>query len=105
MDKRVKSKWLKALRSRKYKQTTGRLRRDGNERCCLGVLADVQKMKWKLDEEDVYRIEFEDWLLDAEMFYGTAAGGLEFEVAKQLATMNDGGKKFYQIARWIERNL
>ena len=38
MNKRTKAKWLKALRSGKYKQTRGKLQRGGRN-CCLGVLA------------------------------------------------------------------
>lgn len=38
----IKRRWLKALRSGKYKQGTGSLR-DGDGFCCLGVLCDVVK--------------------------------------------------------------
>lgn len=45
MDKRIKARWLKALRSGKYKQTTGMLKRieDNGQPtfCCLGVLCDL----------------------------------------------------------------
>jgi hypothetical protein len=45
----VKKKWVAALRSGKYKQGTGALRR-GDEYCCLGVLCDVYRkatgMRW-----------------------------------------------------------
>ena len=45
MNKEIKDKWVTALRSGKYKQTTGALRRvtaDGESGfCCLGVLCDV----------------------------------------------------------------
>lgn len=65
MDKRIKTKWLKALRSRQFKQTTGQLREDFDRApdpdypddpdmeisvqgpksrfCCLGVLCEVLK--------------------------------------------------------------
>lgn len=33
--------WIKALRSGKFKRTAGRLRGNGNRRCCLGVACDV----------------------------------------------------------------
>ncbi len=33
--------WVAALRSDKYKQTTGQLRREDNRFCCLGVACDV----------------------------------------------------------------
>lgn len=40
MNPEIKSRWVAALRSGEYKQTTGRLRRDGGM-CCLGVLTDL----------------------------------------------------------------
>lgn len=40
------AKWINALRSGKYKQTTGMLN-DGSGFCCLGVLCDISKVgKW-----------------------------------------------------------
>lgn len=43
MEKRIKTKWLKALRSGKYKQTT-RFLKDENGYCCLGVLCDLHRL-------------------------------------------------------------
>lgn len=40
MDKRLKKKWVKALRSGEYEQGRGHLCRDGKY-CCLGVLCVV----------------------------------------------------------------
>jgi hypothetical protein len=40
LKKRVKKKWLEALRSGKYEQTSGTLSQDGKY-CCLGVLCEV----------------------------------------------------------------
>lgn len=40
MKKSVKNLWVKALKSGKYKQTTGTLK-DNYGFCCLGVLCDV----------------------------------------------------------------
>lgn len=40
MDKHVKTKWIKALRSGDYKQTKATLR-DTEGFCCLGVLCDI----------------------------------------------------------------
>ena len=37
----VKTKWLDALRSGKYKQGRGILRRPDGSFCCLGVLCDI----------------------------------------------------------------
>lgn len=40
MNKSVATKWVKALRSGKYKQGYKHLRRD-NKYCCLGVLCEI----------------------------------------------------------------
>jgi len=56
MNKRIKTKWLKVLRSGNYKQGMTVLhsagKRGGNYKfCCLGVLCDIylkeKKLKWK----------------------------------------------------------
>lgn len=46
MKKSVKKKWVAALNSGKYKQTTGALKND-NGFCCLGVLCDVYRKEKK----------------------------------------------------------
>ena len=50
MDKALKQKWTKALRSGRYKQAQGVLKMDGAY-CCLGVLCNVMGAKFKLDED------------------------------------------------------
>ncbi len=96
-------KWVDALRSRKYKQTKGWLKHQhGDEigHCCLGVACDLYNpKKWN---SGTYR-------------YGTKTHstglptnlqkkiGLSNKDESDLICMNDGGKKFYQIARWLER--
>ena len=40
MDLKIKNRWVKALRSGKYKQTKNILNGQGNF-CCLGVLCDI----------------------------------------------------------------
>jgi len=50
MNKRIKKKWIKALRSGKYKQGKMVLHSTDNKFCCLGVLCDLyvkeKKSKW-----------------------------------------------------------
>lgn len=59
MLKRIKTKWLKALRSGKYRQVKGAMRRGilDNEKtfgyCCLGVLTDLYCKEIGKDFEDV----------------------------------------------------
>lgn len=41
MKKNIAMKWVKALRSGKYKQGRDRLRTENNKFCCLGVLCNL----------------------------------------------------------------
>ena len=41
MNPEIKAKWVAALRSGKYTQGRGALRRTNGEMCCLGVLCDI----------------------------------------------------------------
>lgn len=112
MEKALKEKWLKALRSGRYKQTRKALKRqseNGDCRyCCLGVLCDVSgEGKWvELGCREI-RYTFVD---------GTMAGALSPEFKKRhgipLKTMNlliamndDNGMSFEEIADWIETNI
>ncbi len=111
MDPVIKVKWLAALRSDKYGQTTGKLyeterSQGGDGYCCLGVLAKVQgepiETQWYIDT-------LEKSHLDEHL-----AAGLSMDVMKRLAAMNDGSvfnghpfrrSTFNQIAAYIERYL
>jgi|ERR1043166_3191656 hypothetical protein len=59
MNKRVKTRWLKALRSGQYKQGIGRLKtlNDPDEFCCLGVLCDIALHSTKEGKKFVYEEE------------------------------------------------
>ena len=104
MDRKIKAKWLAALRSRKFKQTTGQLHRslDSNEvvdgqaepgHCCLGVLNEICHLGAAPNAGGFTSVEL-------------GRIGLDKEAQDHLINMNDdNGAKFYQIARWIERNL
>lgn len=60
MNKEIKTLWVKALRSGKYKQGRGALRNTNNEFCCLGVLCDVARKEGvigrpkKMKDEGLY---------------------------------------------------
>jgi len=93
MNKEIKTKWLKALRSKRYKQTTGTLcDRDGGY-CCLGVLARIQGAK----KENL----FDRGILKADL--AKYAAGLRIQSQNILADLNDDGKDFIQIADYIEK--
>jgi hypothetical protein len=112
MKETYKQQWVAALRSGQYSQTKGQLRtteaiakmvQQPVGFCCLGVLSDVVK-----DEIGGY------W--DSHGNFHDGDGGnngycLPLSVVKltglndkqdTLATMNDGGSTFNEIADWIE---
>lgn len=113
-------KWIKALRSRKYKQATGRLaaiERDGDKEpkiqyCCLGVACDLAvkagiKISVKKFSDE---IEFggQSYFLPEQVriWLGLRTNRGHFEQRNRetdLADLNDEGKSFHQIARIIER--
>lgn len=125
MDPEVKKKWLEALRSGKYKQGKGKLKRSDTY-CCLGVLCDlyIQELdaKEEIDPETVQYWEEEDQCYDN-------SGELPYEVImwadlnkdipdvrdgtrrlRNLAELNDGTdyirpRTFEQIANYIEKSL
>ena len=113
MDPELKAKWLKALRSGRYKQGRGALRDENNCYCCLGVLGDIfDPSKWSTYADNqvsgcdtaVYSYGTEVEMLRSEMLRG-----LGIEDGTILASMNDGEdgppQDFLAIAEWIERNL
>lgn len=98
MDAKLKKKWIKALRSGKYKQCKGNLRQ-GETFCCLGVLAHQADMKFSRQTDGIYtpkehRHSYDPiWNLVGESF------------GRELSGMNDGGASFSKIADYIEKNL
>lgn len=111
-------KWIKALRSGKYKQAREKLCKvdsKGNERfCCLGVACDLFiKSGGDLESEDS---------IDGFRWYGSDDSSLPgavqswlglssdtgnlipFSFGNSLAGKNDNGASFKQIADIIEKN-
>ena len=96
MDKKLKAKWVKALRSGKFKQTRGTLFDGVSAYCCLGVLNVIGR---------------------GVKGHGVFGGGYSYAAQKtglrdgELSDLNDGvrgliePKSFKQIATWIEKNL
>lgn len=102
MNPEVKKVWINELRSGRYRQTDGALRK-GRSYCCLGVLCDLSKAaKWTPTS----------W---GEGVYDGSSGILPFSVGEwadlsdgqqgDLAEMNDNGATFAEIADWIEKHL
>jgi hypothetical protein len=93
-----KRKWLKALRSGKYEQAKGSLKKDGGY-CCLGVLRDVINPNSRAGDEYLCKTH--------SLLVGLPHEGSSNEVGTQydLAAMNDAGKSFKEIANYIEKRL
>ena len=131
MNKQVKARWLAALRSGKYTQGTGALKQEGStgsEFCCLGVLCDISGLgiwrervtMYSRIKEYIVTDEPELSILhpDVKTWAGLEAAdpqvkpstelqeryGFKIEVPS-LATLNDRGASFSEIADLIEEQL
>ena len=99
--------WVAALRSGKYKQGRGRLRR-GDSFCCLGVLCDLSKLsEWKsggyygsADEARAMHppVSVLEWA-------GLRSESGKFGRRHYLSNMNDERFTFAAIADTIEANV
>lgn len=88
MDTELKAKWMAALRSGEYRQTTNTLCDElpMPSYCCLGVLCVIAKQEL---DSSAY-----NWLTKTTRDYGP------------FVEMNDDqGKTFPEIADYIEKNL
>ena len=114
MDKKLKKQWVKALRSKKYKQATGQLRvkegKNDYSYCCLGVLCDITKTNWHNpfmedgEKEPLHKFEALPPRLVKRFGLKNGAGELP-NSTNSLAELNDGGKSFKEIADIIEKEL
>lgn len=107
MNKPIKFKWIKALRSGRYKQTKTYLKREVDkgkfEYCCLGVLCTVEKIKNKKSLDGGYEFDGAKAILTATLLN-------EFRLTEKqqdiLTDMNDSeNKNFKEIADYIEKHL
>lgn len=120
MKKTVTKKWVKALRSGEYLQGRGYLAQEENGEhkfCCLGVLCNIYqeekgglKISTSKYNDDIYSYNGNNSTAIDEVMKWS---GLKNELGKfkyknnrtgDLATLNDNGKSFKQIADIIEKN-
>lgn len=100
MKKSIMKRWVKALRSGKYKKGTGQLR-SGNRFCCLGVLCELSTLPYEHFEEGLPRdvIAWAGMRTDCGKILG---------LPRDLTGYNDGTecrmKSFNAIANLIEKN-
>lgn len=125
MDKKLRAKWIRALRSGKYRKATGSLEkisvRSGKTlgNCCLGVLCRITKQR------ALKPVKFNDGRYNDSLCFIRAGNdsflpeatakrlGLTRKMQELLAQMNDGGIKqkggrphnFKSIADFIKVRL
>lgn len=103
-------KWVRALRSGKFKQTKkvlARVRAGETRYCCLGVACELYRRETKEIEKKVVKnvVYFDDkqftLLRDVQSWLGLEGDCGEYE-GSSLAEQNDDGVKFEKIADIIE---
>lgn len=107
----VKEKWLAALRSDNYTQTSGKLRINDSF-CCLGVLCDLYS-KETGNEWEGYNYSFKflgstgvlPWKVCDWANLRDEGALLNEEGNSSLWSLNDSGKTFEEIADVIEKEL
>ena len=113
MNPELKASWTTRLRSGKYRQSKGALRRRGEEFdtfCCLGVLCEIAVEDGKVNRPEKpefvgynYKYDGESGLLPLEL---EGWSRIDFDDRQTLMDMNDiHGKTFEEIADWIDANL
>lgn len=130
MKKEVAKKWVKALRSGKYKQGQGYLKQYTNKgelrHCCLGVLCELYNDSMKKNHKKTLITKIRNGLTNDYITFNKKEGELPVLVRKwagindslgsyavedvveeidSLAGMNDCGKTFKTIANFIEKNV
>lgn len=112
MNQQVKTQWLKALRSGEYQQARGRLW-GYKGFCCLGVLCDIyvkeSNHQWEEDDFGGHKIFDESAMLPIEVMtwagLSEANPSISDRANNSLASINDRGSSFEEIADLIEKNL
>ena len=113
-------RWVDALRSGEYEQGTDALRTAENTFCCLGVACDLLVKDGVLSP---WTRDYDDWTVegvsealpqDAQKFIGSTTAWGKFDDLPiyvdgnyhyDLATANDTGETFGQIANYIEAQI
>lgn len=106
MKRELRDKWVAALRSGTYKQTTKgvlRMRRGGY--CCLGVLCEIEGVPKDKSETHMGKSV---WAYDGEHFSLPSQFREDESLMiwqSALQKLNDWGTKFPKLADYIEANI
>lgn len=109
MNKRIKARWVKALRSGKYKQGINKLKTHDGKYCCLGVLTDLYCKSKKRAWASVHNGGDETLPVRVQKWAGVDGDNPEV-LGECISEYNDGGgnapkKSFRGIATLIEKHL
>ena len=118
MKKEIAEKWVAALRSGAYSQVTGALTYGGNGYCCLGVLCQMAANegathRFESEHGGVYtygssRDNADTAYLPMDVRKWSGVGthrGYVSSIDCSLATLNDNGKTFAEIADVIQTHV
>lgn len=113
MNKTIKTRWIKALLSGKYKQASGRLKdTDKNGKptfCVLGVLCDLhRRTKAGRSWSRGARYMGQGFRLPATVAKWAGLDSTDPQMTgalRTLATMNDDGYSFKRLAKVIQTEL
>jgi hypothetical protein len=115
MDRKIKRKWVKALRSGRYQQAQSELKTENNTYCCLGVLCNVVGARWANSDEGWLIAKLKGAVINVpngEILTPKFLKQIGLTKYRQdiLTRMNDGegftrGSSFTEIAAYIDKNL
>lgn len=106
-----KNKWVAALQSGEYKQTTGKLGSVEEGFCCLGLACHISGLKfnsraWSI--KSVQRCAGKIKKITGVSKIPSVIRGdyNENKIVKELMSMNDDDNQtFFEIGEWIKENL
>jgi hypothetical protein len=106
MNAQKKADWVAALRGGNYKQGTNRLKKQDGTFCCLGVLCDLyDPNRWEAEDDSDYPCYSFDGYAGTLPNFVKVDAGIPPGATMTLASMNDQGLSFGEIADWIEEHL
>ena len=113
MNAKIKARWLKALRSGRYKQAKEQLRTGFQpgpySYCCLGVLCDLARKsgigEWDDGKFNGHAGDLPEVVVDWAGLESSNPEVMTRAGIDYLANLNDGGRTFKQIANYIEKSL
>lgn len=128
MDKKLKTKWLRALKSGKYAKAEGQMcikagegdedgllaPADHDRLCCLGVLCEVANMPYRATDGGTGRMDPPRLVLglsDKDVSVLAALNDnrdvaiLDLDVTLPVPTVKRNPKDFRRVIKYIEKNL